>query len=194
MKKIIILGSTGSIGKSLLRIVSKDRNSFKIELLTAHQNYKKLLNQAIKYNVKKVILTDQKIFKQCKKYFDKHNIKLFNNYSNLNKILIRKVDYVMSAIVGLNGLEPTLKIIKHTNKIAIANKESIICAWNLIKRELDQHKTRFTPVDLEHFSIWHALNKSINSKNVKKIFLTASGGPLLNIPNKEKIKLKLNKF
>ena len=84
----------------------------------------------------------------------------------------------MSSISGIDGLEPTLKIIKFTKKIAIANKESIICAWNLLNREILKYKTQFIPVDSEHFSLWYALkNNSIS--NVEKIYLTASGGPLL---------------
>ena len=92
----------------------------------------------------------------------------------------------MSSISGTDGLIPTIKIIKHTKKIAIANKESIICAWNIIDRELKKYKTSFVPVDSEHFSLWYALGNVSNSK-VDKIYLTASGGPLLNI---KKLNLK----
>ena len=192
MKKIAILGSTGSIGKSLLKIVSKDKKLFKIKLLTAHQNYKELLKQAKLFDVKNVILTDKHIYELKKSHFIQNNIRVFNNYSDLDKILSNKIDYVMSSIVGINGLEPTLKIIKFTKLIAIANKESIICAWNLIKKELKKNKTEFVPVDSEHFSVWHALNKKNNSENVKKIYLTASGGPLLNISQKKLKKIKIN--
>ena len=97
----------------------------------------------------------------------------------------------MSAIVGIEGLDPTLKIIKYSKKIAIANKESIICGWNLLKKNIKKYKTIFVPVDSEHFSIWYALqNKSI--ENINKIFITASGGPLLRLPKKkiERIKMK----
>ena len=92
----------------------------------------------------------------------------------------------MSAISGIHGLEPTIKIIKHTKKIAIANKEAIICGWHLIKNNLRRYKTKFVPVDSEHFSIFYALQGNKIS-NIEKIFLTASGGPLNNIP-KEKFK------
>jgi len=92
----------------------------------------------------------------------------------------------MSAISGIHGLEPTIKIIKYTKKIAIANKESIICGWHLIKNNLKRHKTKFIPVDSEHFSIFYAL-KGNKISNIEKIYLTASGGPLNNIP-KEKFK------
>ena len=97
----------------------------------------------------------------------------------------------MSSIVGLQGLAPTLKIIKFTKKIAIANKESIICGWNLINKELYKNKTEFIPVDSEHFSIWYALRNNLN-KNIDKIFLTASGGSLLNVKKNQFNKLKIN--
>ena len=84
-------------------------------------------------------------------------MKIYNNFDSLNKIFKRKIDYTMSAIVGIAGLKPTIDIIKHTNKIAIANKESIICGWDLIKKEIQKHKTEFIPVDSEHFSIWYSL-------------------------------------
>ena len=99
----------------------------------------------------------------------------------------------MSSIVGLDGLYPTLKLIKYTKKIAIANKEAIICAWNLINDELNKHNTNFIPVDSEHFSIWYAL-KNNSTQKVKKIYLTASGCSLLNISKKKFNKLKLKKI
>ena len=97
----------------------------------------------------------------------------------------------MSSITGLDGLNPTLKIIKFTKTIAIANKESIICGWNLIHKELVKNKTNFIPVDSEHFSIWYSL-KNNQISNINKIYLTASGGPLLNLPlfKLENIKIK----
>jgi len=182
-KKIAILGSTGSIGKTLLNIISNDKKKFDVDLLTANKNYKLLLKQAKKFKVKKVILSDKKTFQKHKFIFLKNKIKIFNNFENIDKILKIKIDYTMSAIVGIDGLYPTINLIKFSKKIAIANKESIICAWNLIKRELKKHKTNFVPVDSEHFSIWYSLNH--NKKNyIDKIYLTASGGPLLNIKKK----------
>ena len=93
----------------------------------------------------------------------------------------KKLDYVMNSIVGIDGLDPTLRIIKHTKKIAIANKESIICGWSLIERELQKNKTQFIPVTSEHFSIWYGF-KNLNIKRVEKIYITASGGPFKNTP------------
>ena len=138
MKKIVILGSTGSIGKSLLKIINKDKKSFKIVLLTARKNSSELLKQAKLFNVKNVILTNKSSFDLNKKHFKKNNIKIFNNFNELSKIFKKKVYYVMNSIVGLDGLDPTLKLIKFTKNIAIANKESIICGWNLINKELNR--------------------------------------------------------
>ena len=114
MKRIVILGSTGSIGKSLLKIISKNVNLYKIDLLIVKKNYLELFKQAKKFNVKNVILTDKKIYNLHKKKFKDNKINIFNDYNNLNKILNKKVDYVMSSIVGLDGLVPTFKIIKYT--------------------------------------------------------------------------------
>ncbi|WP_440691809.1 1-deoxy-D-xylulose-5-phosphate reductoisomerase, partial [Candidatus Pelagibacter sp. HIMB1782] len=110
-------------------------------------------------------------------------IKIFNNYNELNKIIKKKIDYVMNSIVGINGLDPTLKIIPLTKKIAIANKESIICGWCLIKKKLDFYKTDFIPVDSEHFSLWYGLS-NIDIDSIEKIYLTASGGPFYKKPLK----------
>ena len=135
-KKIAILGSTGSIGKTLLNIISKDKKNFEIILLTANKDYKTLLKQAKKFNVKNIILTNSEIYKSLKNKNYGSKINIFNSFKKLNKIFNKKVDYVMSSIVGIQGLEPTYKIIKYTKNIAIANKESIICGWSLINKEL----------------------------------------------------------
>ena len=192
-KKIVIFGSTGSIGKSLLNIISKDKAKFKISLLSANKNYNEIIKQAKLFDVKNIIITDKIAFKKAKNKLNKNNIKIFNNFDQLDKIFKNKVDYVMSSIVGIEGLYPTFKIIKHTKKIAIANKESIICAWNLISKELNKHNTKFVPVDSEHFSIWYALDAQPNNI-INKIYLTASGGSLLNISKKKIIKLSLKRI
>ena len=95
-----------------------------------------LLKQAYFFNVKNLIITDRKKFLETKKKLSKSKIKVFNNFDDLDRIFKSKIDYAMSSITGLNGLIPTMRIIKFTKNIAIANKESIICAWNLIKAEL----------------------------------------------------------
>ena len=184
-KKIAILGSTGSIGKTLLDIVEKDKKNFEVTLLTANKNYKKILEQSKKFKVKNLIISNKKIFEKINKNKYK-NIKIYNSFEDLNLIFKKKIDYVMSSIVGLDGLDPTIKIIKFTKKIAIANKETLICAWDLIRKELIKNKTKFIPVDSEHYSIFDLL-KNHKISDVEKIYITASGGPFLNY-SKEKFK------
>ena len=177
-KKISILGSTGSIGKNLLNIIKKDKKNFEITLLTARKNYKLLLKQANNFNVTNIIITDLNSFKKAKKINKNKKINIYNDFNVFDKIFRSKIDYTMSSIIGLDGLYPTLEIIKYTKIIAIANKEAIICGWDLIKKKLKIHKTKFLPVDSEHFSIWKIINYEKN-KNIDQIFLTASGGPFL---------------
>ena len=182
MQKIVILGSTGSIGTSLINIIKKDKNKFNIILLTANSNYKRLIKQAKTFNVKNLIITNRNSFLIAKKILMKNNINVYNNYDCLKKIIKNKeIDYAMSSISGFLGLKPTLDIIKFTKTIAIANNESISWCWGLIKKKLLRHNTKFIPVDSEHFSIWSLIN---NEKNydIEKIYLTASGGPFKKYP------------
>ncbi len=180
VEKIAILGSTGSIGKNLIRIIKNDKKKFKVVLLSANKDYANLFKQAKLYNVKNLIITNLDSFKRLKAKTANSKINVFNNFENLDKIFKNKIDYIMSSISGLDGLKPTIKIIKYTKKIAIANKESIICGWNLIEKELLKNNTKFIPVDSEHFSIWYGLKN--NNNPVEKIYLTASGGPFRNLP------------
>jgi 1-deoxy-D-xylulose-5-phosphate reductoisomerase len=189
-KKIAILGSTGSIGKTLIEIIKKDKKNFDVMLLTADKNYKEILKQAKILKVKNLIITDKKAYLNLSQN-KLGNIKIFNNYDCFNTIFKKKIDYVMSSISGINGLIPTIKIIKFTKKIAIANKESIICGWHLIKKDLKKFKTSFIPVDSEHFSVFYSLKGNKNS-NIKKIYLTASGGPLINTPKKKLKSVKIS--
>ena len=189
-KKIAILGSTGSIGKTLIEIIKKDKNKFDIFLLTADKNYNELLKQAKILNAKNLIITNKKSFNKIKKK-KVGKIKIYNNFNSFNYIFKKKIDYVMSSITGIHGLEPTIKIIKYTKKIAIANKEAIICGWHLIKKDLKKFKTKFVPVDSEHYSIFYALQGN-KASNIEKIYLTASGGPLNNIPKSRFKNIKIS--
>ena len=177
MKKIIILGSTGSIGKQTLEIIKKDKKNFKIVLLSTDKNINLITKQIKTFKVKNVVVTNNKKFEILKKKFKKINI--FSDFENLDNKIKGKVDYTMSAISGIEGLRPTINIIKKTKRIAIANKESIICGWGLIQKELKKNKTEFIPVDSEHFSIWSVIN-DFNASDIERIILTASGGPFLN--------------
>tara|TARA_B100001109_G_scaffold144498_1_gene117584 strand:+ start:559 stop:1722 length:1164 start_codon:yes stop_codon:yes gene_type:complete len=190
-KKISILGSTGSIGKTLLDIIRKDLKNFEIILLTADTNYKLLYKQAIKYNVKNLIITNTKKYNLLRKINKKKDLNIYNDFKNLKRIFKSKADYTMSSIIGINGLEPTLNIIKYSKQIAIANKESIICGWNLINKELKKNKTQFIPVDSEHFSLWFGL-QNLKIKNIEKMYLTASGGPFNNISLNKFKSIKIN--
>ena len=190
-KKIAILGSTGSIGKTLLKVIEKDKKNFEVVLLTANKDYKTLIRQAKKFNVKNLIITNEDNYKIIKKKIKK-KINIFNSFNSLKKILNKKIDYTMSSIVGIDGLSPTCEMIRYTKNIAIANKESIICGWNIIKKKLKKHKTNFIPVDSEHFSIWFGL-QNINYKLVEKIYLTASGGPFYNLPLNDFKKINVKK-
>ena len=185
MKKIVILGSTGSIGTSLINLIKKDKKNFKIELISANKNYKKLIKQVKFFDIKNVIVTDYVSFLKTKKILSKHRINIYNDFKSFKKIFInKKIDYTMSCISGFPGLKPTLDIIKFTHLIAIANKESIICGWHLINKDLKKYKTRFIPVDSEHFSIWSLIDKK-KYNNFEKIYLTASGGPFRKYPLKK---------
>tara|TARA_B100000795_G_scaffold265905_1_gene248364 strand:- start:131 stop:1297 length:1167 start_codon:yes stop_codon:yes gene_type:complete len=181
-KKIAILGSTGSIGKSLINILKKDQKNIEIFLLTVNKNIKELLKQIKLFKVKNVIVTNYKNFLYLKKILINKDVNIYNNFNSINEIFSNnKIDYTMSAISGLAGLDPTLKIIKFTKKIAIANKESIICGWPLIRLELSKNKTKFIPVDSEHFSIYSLIGGLKNS-NIEKVYITASGGPFNKYP------------
>ena len=185
-KKIALLGSTGSIGKSFLNILKKDANNCEILLLSVNSNIKELLKQLKIFTVKNIIVTNKKSYLEIKKKLKNKKINIYNNYDLLNKIFKKqKADYILNAISGLEGLNPTLKTIKFTKNIAIANKESIICGWTLIQKELKKFKVKFIPVDSEHFSIWSLIDDAKN-KDIEKVFITASGGPFNRFP--------LNKF
>jgi len=177
-KKIAILGSTGSIGKSLLEIIKE--KDFEITFLAANKNYRKLLKQAETFNVKNLIITDHISYKKLILINKNKKIKIYNCFNSFKKIIAKKLDYVMCSISGISGLKPTYDIIKFTKKIAIANKESLICAWPILQKELRKHNTEFVPVDSEHFSVWSEI-KEANSKRINKIYLTASGGPLYKL-------------
>ena len=190
-KKIAIFGSTGSIGKSTLNIVKKNYKDFKVELLTTNKNVKLLIKQSKIFDVKNLIIHDYEKFKFYEKILKKRKLNLFNSFSDYKKKNKNKFDYTMFSISGLDGLSTLLNIISCTKDIAIANKEAIICGWNLIKKKLLKNKTKFYPVDSEHFSIWSLLDDKKYSSNIEKIYITASGGPFLNLKKKQFKKIKL---
>jgi len=188
MKKTIsIIGSTGSIGLSSFQIIDKKINYFKINVLSANKNFKLINKQIKKYRPNFFIIRDYATFKNIKKRFKKTKTKILNDFNKIS--LKKKNDITISAIPGIEGLSPTISMISSSKKILIANKESIICGWNLIKKQALKNKTKIIPVDSEHFSILKLLEN--HKKNqIKKFFITASGGPFLNYKKSQLNKIK----
>ena len=180
-KKIAILGSTGSIGKTTFNIVKKNRKEFEVVLLTTNKNIDEIFKQAQILKTKNIFITSKPHYLKAKKKLKNNNLKIFNDLNDLKKIFKKKIDYTMCAISGLEGLRPTLDMIQFTKNIAIANKESLVCGWNLIKKKLIKYNTQFIPVDSEHFSIW-SLIKNTKTSDIEEVVITASGGPFLKLP------------
>jgi len=180
-RKIAILGSTGSIGISTLKVLEKNKSNFSIELLTAHSNYKKLIQQAKIFKPKNILIKNKKFYKRVEKSLKNSKTKVFSGDIPVSQIISGKLDYTMSAIVGIAGLQPTVDAIKISKNVAIANKESIICGWEILSQAIKRHKTKILPVDSEHFSIME-LTKDVKDDEVEEIIITASGGPFLNLP------------
>ena len=126
-QKIAILGSTGSIGKSTLDIIRKDKKNFEIVFLSANNNYKKLIQQAKEFNAKNVLIKNKNFFEKTKNSLKKSKTKVYSGDISIANIISGKLDYTMSAIVGIAGLQPTVDAIKISKTVAITNKESIIC-------------------------------------------------------------------
>ena len=183
MKKFIsILGSTGSIGLNTLKIINKKKKYLKPYLFSSNKNYNLICHQIKNYKPIIFLINDEKVFKKVKKKFIRSRTKIVNNLqaSDLKKIS----DITVLAISGIAGLSPTLLMIKKSKKILIANKESIICGWNLILKNLILYKTKLIPIDSEHFSIFQIIENS-KFDQIEKVYLTASGGPFLGFTKKQ---------
>ncbi len=187
-KKVIIIGSTGSIGTKTYQIFKKDKKNFQVILLSTYSNVKKIIQQAEELGVRNIIINNVDKFNYAKKKFKNKKIKIFNNFENINKITKnKKIYYSMVSASGIDGLRPTLILSKYSKNLAIVNKESLICAWNIIKKNLVKYKTNFIPIDSEHYSIFTLLKNQTNL-NIERIYITASGGPFLDYP-RNKFKL-----
>jgi len=180
-KKIAILGSTGSIGRSTLDVIRKDKKSFNVVFLSANNNYKKLIQQAKEFDVKNVVINNKNFYKKVKDSLKKRKTKIYSGDISIINIISEKLDYTMSAIVGLAGLQPTVDAIKISKTVAIANKESIICGWHILSKLKKKYKTEILPVDSEHFAI-KELIKNVSAEEIEEVIITASGGPFLNTP------------
>ena len=177
-KKIAILGSTGSIGKSTLDVIKNNKKNFDVVLLTADNNYKKIIQQAKIFRAKNVLIKNRKFYLKVKNSLKK--TKVYTGDVSIKEIIRGKIDYTMSAIVGIAGLQPTVDAIQISKTVAIANKEAIICGWHILSKYIKKYKTKILPVDSEHFAIME-LTKNIQDKDVEEIIITASGGPFLNM-------------
>ena len=180
-KKILILGSTGSIGRSTLEVIRKDKKNFDVVLLTANNNFTKLIQQAKEFKVKNVLIKNEKFYLKVKNSLKKTKTRVYSGDASINKIISRKIDLTMSAIVGLAGLQPTVDAIKVSKTVALANKETIICGWHFLSKLKKEYKTEILPVDSEHFSIME-LTKNVTDDEIDEIIITASGGPFLRVP------------
>lgn len=180
-KKILLLGSTGSIGKSSLNIIRSYQSKLEIVALSTNKNVRLIIKQSKEFGVKNLIINDFQSYKKILNYGLNKKIRIFNNISDFLKINKIKFDITIVGISGFDGLDPTLKVIPHTKNLSSANKESIICGWKFINNKLNKFKTNFIPLDSEHFSIWSLIKKS-DHKMISKIYLTASGGPFFNKP------------
>jgi 1-deoxy-D-xylulose-5-phosphate reductoisomerase len=178
-KGVAILGSTGSIGIQALEILKRNPDSFNLIALTAHQNAKLLIEQALLFRPRCVVIVQTDLYDMVKNALSSTDIKVFCGADELPQVVqMDEIDVVLNALVGAVGLLPTMSAIKAGKNIALANKETLVVAGDLVMRLSKKHKVRIYPVDSEHSAIYQCL-KGENTTQVDKIYLTASGGPFL---------------
>ena len=195
-KKIAILGSTGSIGTQALEVISEHSNLFEVEVLTANNNSKLLIEQAIKFKPNTVVIANEEKYKEVDEALFKLGIKVFAGQQSLEEVVEgENIDVVLTALVGYSGLKPTIRAIKAKKTIALANKETLVVAGDLITKLCIENGVKIYPVDSEHSAIFQCLvGETYNP--IEKIYLTASGGPfrgrllndLLNITKAQALK------
>ena len=192
-KKIAILGSTGSIGTQALEVISAHKDRFEVEVLTANNNSKLLIKQAIEFQPNSVVIVNESKYQEVQQSLSNSNIKVYSGRNSLEQIVsCDSIDIVLTALVGYSGLLPTINAIKHRKTIALANKETLVVAGEIIRGLCLKNRVNIIPVDSEHSAIFQCLNGEKES-SLEKIYLTASGGPfrgkkrrdLLNITKKE---------
>ena len=180
MKNIAILGSTGSIGSQTLEVISENKNKFKIVLLSANRNYKLLIEQAIKYKPETIIFGDINHKRNLEKGLKHEKIKIYYGEKALNNFTeFCNPGLVLTALVGKSGLIPTINAIKNNIDIALANKETLVVAGEIIMKLCEKHNVNIYPVDSEHSAIYQCLVGE-KHETIEKIILTASGGPFRN--------------
>jgi len=179
MKRLAILGSTGSIGTQALEVVVAHPELFEVEILSAHSNATLVIDQAKKFRPNAVVITDETKYEQVKSALSLYPIKVFSGRTALNEVVQwDSVDMVLTAIVGFAGLSSTMASIEAGKTIALANKETLVVAGELVMQRAIEKKVGIIPVDSEHSAIFQCLvGEDLNS--VEKIILTASGGPFI---------------
>ena len=176
-KHIAILGSTGSIGTQTLEVIAANLHLFKVEVLTAHSNAELLASQAIQLDVNAVVITDESKYAWLKEKLAHTDIKVFAGEQALSEVVtFEKIQLVLTALVGYAGLKPTIAAIKAKKNIALANKETLVVAGDLITKLAEEYDVSILPVDSEHSAIFQCLAGEWHNK-IEKIYLTASGGP-----------------
>ena len=178
-KHIAILGSTGSIGTQTLDVVKLHHEELTVEVLTANKNSDLLIKQAMEFNPNTVVIADESQYQKVKDALSNYDIKVFTGQESLAQVVqMNNIDTVVTAMVGYSGLQPTIKAIEAGKNIALANKETLVVAGDLITELVKKHKVFITPVDSEHSAIFQCL--AGEPERIEKIILTASGGPFRN--------------
>ncbi|MBP7102680.1 MAG: 1-deoxy-D-xylulose-5-phosphate reductoisomerase [Bacteroidales bacterium] len=176
-KRIAVLGSTGSIGKQALEVVAAHPSFFTIEVLTAQNNADLLIEQAIQFEPNAVVIENEALYDKVNTTLQPYDIKVFAGTSSIEQIVeMETIDMVLVALVGYAGLIPTYNAIKHKKAIALANKETLVVAGEIITQSAIENRVPIIPVDSEHSAIFQCLNGE-NNNPIEKIILTASGGP-----------------
>lgn len=179
MKRLAILGSTGSIGTQALEVVAAHPDLFEVEVLSAHSNTALVIEQAIQFRPNAVVITDDSKYAEVKEALSSHPIKVFSGRGSLNEVVQwDSVDMVLAAIVGFAGLSSTMAAIEAGKTVALANKETLVVAGDLVMKMAMEKRVRVIPVDSEHSAIFQCLVGE-HPDSVEKIILTASGGPFI---------------
>ncbi len=190
MKNIAILGSTGSIGTQALDVVRANKDKFKVEVLTANSNIELLAAQAIEFDVNAVVVQDETKYEDLKSLLSSYDIKVFAGEAALAEVVtFESVHMVLTALVGYAGLRPTISAIKAKKDIALANKETLVVAGELITALAEENNVHIVPVDSEHSAIFQCLAGEWHNK-IEKIYLTASGGPFRGRKREELTSIK----
>jgi len=189
-KRIAVLGSTGSIGRQALEVIEMHPELFEVEVLSANTNSELLIQQALRFKPNAVVISQKNSYPQVAEALQPHNIKVFaGEESNEQVVDMDSIDIVLIALVGFAGLMPTINAIRAKKQIALANKESLVVAGEIVTQLVQENHVTLIPVDSEHSAIFQCLTGE-NPDHVEKIILTASGGPFRNHSNEDLKKIK----